>query len=235
MTTSPLLDAVEINPPGTPAACIIWLHGLGADGHDFEPLIPQLGIVEPLGVRVVLPHAPVRPVTINAGLRMPAWYDVVALDFRAREDAAGIRASQRQLQALIGREIDAGIPSRRIVLAGFSQGGAIALHTGLRYPQPLAGILALSTWLPLRDSLADEASGSNRAIPVMMMHGTSDPVVPVQLALASRDFLVQQGYAVGWHTWPMQHSVCIEEAAAIREWLLRVLASPPGSAGVTRR
>ncbi len=223
--TQVLLDAVEINPPGVPTACLIWLHGLGANGHDFEPLVPQLGIVGTFGVRVVLPHAPQRRVTVNAGMRMPAWYDIQALDLHAREDAAGIRQSQQQLQALIGREVASGIPSRRIVLAGFSQGGALALHTGLRYPQPLAGILALSCYLPLWDTLQAEAQEANRSIPVMMMHGTWDPVVPVQLALASRDFLVQQGYAVGWHTWPMQHSVCAEEVTAIREWLLRVLAS----------
>jgi len=222
--TTPLLDAVEIDPPGAPTACVIWLHGLGADGHDFEALIPHLGIVEQLGVRVVLPHAPERPVTINAGMRMPAWYDIEALGIGAREDAAGIRQSQQQLQALIEREIDAGIPSRRIVLAGFSQGGALVLHTGLRYQQPLAGILALSTYLPLRDALATEAAVANRAVPIMMMHGTSDPVVPVQLALASRDYLVQQGYAVDWHTWPMQHEVCAEEVAVISAWLSRVLA-----------
>ncbi|MGD2113218.1 MAG: carboxylesterase [Gammaproteobacteria bacterium] len=222
MTTS-LLDAVEIDPPGTPTGCVIWLHGLGADGHDFEPLIPQLGIVESLGVRVVLPHAPKRAVTINAGLRMPAWYDVAALDFRFREDDTGIRASQQQLEALIGREISAGIPSEHIVLAGFSQGGAIALHTGLRYPRPLAGILALSTYLPLRDTLTGEAAVANRATPILMLHGTIDPVVPVQLALASRDFLVQQGHDVGWHTWPMAHAVCAEEVAVVSEWLVRVL------------
>ena len=201
--TMPLLDAVEITPPGTPAACLIWLHGLGADGHDFEPLIPQLGVVEALGVRVVLPHAPVRPVTINAGMRMPAWYDIAAPDFRAREDAAGIHRSQRQLQALIEREIAAGIPSRQIVLAGF----------------------ALSSWLPLRDTLADEAAEANRSVPVMMMHGMLDTVVPVQLALASRDLLVQAGYAVGWQAWPMLHAVCADEVVAIREWLWRVLAT----------
>jgi len=224
--TSPLLDAVEFNPPGTPSACLIWLHGLGADAHDFEPLIPQLGIVEALGVRVVLPQAPQRPVTINGGMRMPAWYDIAAPDFHAREDAAGIHQSQRQLQALIERELAAGIPSRQIVLAGFSQGAALVLHTGLRYPQPLAGIIVLSGWLPLRESLAAEGHAANRTVPVMMMHGTLDSVVPVQLALASRDILVQQGYTVGWHAWPMmQHALCAEEVAVIREWLWRVLAT----------
>lgn len=220
---TPLLDAVEINPPGPPRACIIWLHGLGADGHDFEPLIPQLGIVGRLGVRVVLPHAPELPVTINAGLRMPAWYDIAALDFGFREDAAGIRSSQRQLEALLAREIAAGIPPQRIVLAGFSQGGAIVLHTGLRYPQPLAGILALSTYLPLRDTLADEAATANHATPILMLHGTLDPVVPLALAQASRDFLVGQGYAIDWHTWPMQHAVCAAEVQVISAWLTRLL------------
>ncbi|MEZ5541202.1 MAG: alpha/beta hydrolase-fold protein [Pseudomonadota bacterium] len=222
MTTT-LLDAVEIDPPGKPRASILWLHGLGADGHDFEPLIPQLDIVERLGVRVVLPHAPRRPVTINAGLRMPAWYDILALDFRMREDAAGIRASQQQLEALIVRELDAGIPAGRVVLAGFSQGGAIALHTGLRYPKPLAGILALSTYLPLRDTLAREAATANRATPILMLHGTLDPVVPLPLAQSSRDALVQQGYAVDWLTWPMAHALCAEEVQVISTWLDRLL------------
>lgn len=221
--TDILLDAVEMNPPGKPAACLIWLHGLGADGHDFEPLIPRLGSVARFGVRAVLPHAPVRPVTLNAGMRMRAWYDVATLDFRAREDEAGIRASQQQIEALIAREIAAGIAPERIVLAGFSQGGAIALHTGLRYPQRLAGILALSTWLPLRDSLVTEAAPANRATPVLMQHGTFDPVVPLKLALGSRDYLEKQGYGVEWHTWPMQHAVCPEEVVAIDGWLGRVL------------
>lgn len=221
--TDNLLDAVEMDPPGSPAASLIWLHGLGADGYDFEPLIPQLEAVRRLGVRAVLPHAPVRPVTLNAGMRMRAWYDVAALDFRAREDEAGIRASQQQIVGLIGREIAAGMPPERIVLAGFSQGGAMALHTGLRYPRPLAGILALSTWLPLRDKLAAEASPANRTTPILMLHGSLDPVVPLMLAVSSREFLEQQGHAVEWHTWPMQHAVCPEEVVAIDGWLGRVL------------
>jgi phospholipase/carboxylesterase len=221
--TENLLDAIEMNPSGAPDGTLIWLHGLGADGHDFEPLIPQLGTVARLGVRAVLPHAPVRPVTLNAGMRMRAWYDVATLDFRAREDEAGIRAAERQIGALIEREISAGVPPGRIVLAGFSQGGAMALHTGLRYPQPLAGILALSTWLPLRDTLAAEATPASRATPILMQHGTLDPVVPLILALGSRDVLEKQGYAVEWHTWPMQHAVCAEEVMAIDGWLGRVL------------
>ena len=218
-----LLDAVEINPAGTPRACIIWLHGLGADGHDFEPLIPQLGVVEMPGVRVVLPHAPRRPVTINGGMVMPAWYDIFAPDFKHSQDSVGIRESGQRLQALIRREIDAGIPAEQILLAGFSQGGVIALHTGLRYPQPLAGILALSTYLPLSDSLATEASAANRAVPIMMAHGTQDPVVPLSLAIQSRDVLQQQGYGVAWHSYPMQHAVCPEEVRDIRDWLVQQL------------
>jgi phospholipase/carboxylesterase len=218
-----LLDAVEINPAGTPRACIIWLHGLGADGHDFEPLIPQLGVVEAQGVRVVLPHAPRRPVTINGGMVMPAWYDILAPDFTRGQDSNGIRASAQQLRALIRREIDAGIPAEKILLAGFSQGGAIVLHTGLRYPQPLAGILALSTYLPLADSLAAEGAAANFTVPIMMAHGTQDPVVPMSLAMQSRNELQQQGYTVEWHSYAMQHAVCPEEVRDIRGWLAQRL------------
>jgi phospholipase/carboxylesterase len=222
---TPLLDAVEINPPGAPGACIIWLHGLGADGHDFEPLIPQLAIVREYGVRVILPHAPRRPVTINGGMVMPAWYDILAPDFRSGEDADGIRQSQQQLQALISREIDAGIAPRRIILAGFSQGGAIVLHTGLRHQQALGGILALSTYLPLHQSLAAEASAANVQIPLLMAHGTADPVVPLVLAEQSRDLLREQGHVVDWHSYPMQHALCAEEIMDIRAWLVSCLES----------
>jgi len=219
-----LLDAVEINPVLPPRASIIWLHGLGADGHDFEPLIPQLDIVDRLGVRVVLPHAPRRPVTINAGMQMPAWYDIPAADFSRGQDSAGIRASEQQLRALIARDVALGIPAARILLAGFSQGGAIALHTGLRYPETLAGILALSTYLPLAARLEAEMNAANRAIPIMMAHGTQDPVVPLQLAEQSRDRLLQAGYRVDWHTYAMPHSVCPEELAEVRRWLEQQLA-----------
>ncbi len=220
---TPILDAVEINPPGTPRACIIWLHGLGADGHDFEPLIPQLGVVDTLGVRVVLPHAPHRPVTINSGMVMPAWYDIRSADFSRGEDSEGIRESEQQLRDLIQRQVDSGIPSERIVLAGFSQGGAIVLHSGLRYPQPLAGVLALSTYLPLADTLAAEAAAANSKVPIMMVHGMQDPVVPVMLALQSRDRLQQLGYRVNWHSYPMQHALCPEEIGELRDWLLQQL------------
>ena len=223
-----LLDAVEINPAGTPRACIIWLHGLGADGHDFEPLIPQLGLVDALGVRVVLPHAPRRPVTINGGSVMPAWYDIVAQDFNRGQDSAGIRESEQQLQALIRREIESGIPAENILLAGFSQGGAIVLHTGLRYPQPLAGILALSSYLLQPDALAAEHAAVNDRIPIMMAHGTRDPVVPLSMAEQSREVLQQQGYRVAWHSYPMQHAVCPDEVRDIRDWLVQRLAPQAG-------
>ena len=218
-----LLDAVEINPVLPPRAGIIWLHGLGADGHDFEPLIPQLDIVDRLGVRVVLPHAPRRRVTINGGMLMPAWYDIPAADFSRGQDSEGIQASEQQLRALIAREVSLGIPAARILLAGFSQGGAIALHTGLRYPEPLAGILALSTYLPLAGRLEAEMNAANRAIPIMMAHGSRDPVVPLQLAEQSRDHLRQAGYHVDWHTYAMPHAVCPEEVVAVRRWLVQQL------------
>jgi phospholipase/carboxylesterase len=218
-----LLHAVEINPVLPPRASIIWLHGLGADGHDFEPLIPQLDIVDRLGVRVVLPHAPHRPVTINAGMVMPAWYDIPAADFSRGQDIEGIRDSEQQLCALIEREVSLGIPTVRILLAGFSQGGAVALHTGLRYPEPLAGILALSTYLPLAARLEAEMSAANRAIPIMMAHGTHDPVVPLQLAEQSRDRLQQAGYHIDWHTYVMSHAVYPEEIEDVRRWLVQCL------------
>jgi phospholipase/carboxylesterase len=216
----PLLDAVEINPPDPPRACIIWLHGLGADGHDFAPLIPELGIVQELGVRVVLPHAPERSVTVNAGMVMPAWYDIPASDFLRHEDVHGIRQSQQQIVALIEREIAAGLAPQRIVLAGFSQGGAIALHTGLRYPQPLGGILALSTYLPLPGLLDDEAAPANTSVPILLAHGSHDPVVPLALAERTRMQLTARGHVVEWHVYPMSHSVCPVEVQDIRKWLV---------------
>jgi phospholipase/carboxylesterase len=226
-----LLDAVEINPALPPRASIIWLHGLGADGHDFEPLIPQLDIVGPLGVRVVLPHAPRRRVTINGGMLMPAWYDIAALDFSRSQDVAGIRASEAQLRALIARETGLGIPASQVLLAGFSQGGAIALHTGLRYPEPLAGILALSTYLPLEAQLEAERNAANQQIPIMLAHGTQDPVVPLQLAEQSRERLLQAGYHIDWHTYNMPHAVYPEEIMDVRRWLLQRLGPATDQAG----
>jgi len=221
--SDPLLDAIEINPARAATAAIIWLHGLGADGHDFEPLIPQLGIVEALGVRVLLPHAPRLPVTINGGMVMPAWYDIRGPDFGHGEDADGIHASARRLEALIERETARGISTDRIVLAGFSQGGAIVLHTGLRHAERLGGILALSTYLPLADTLPGERSAANADIPIMLAHGEQDPLIPLALASASRDRLLALGYRVDWRTYPMPHAVCPAEVGDIREWLHGVL------------
>lgn len=219
------LEAVEINPQAQARACLIWLHGLGADGHDFEPLIPELGLVRERALRVILPHAPYRPVTINGGHVMRAWYDIPAPDLQQGEDSRGIRESEQLLRALIEHEIDNGIPAEHIVLAGFSQGGAIALQTGLRYGQRLAGILALSTYVPLIDTLAGERAAENAGVPIMMAHGLHDPVVPLGLAEQSRDYLLGLGYGVDWYSYPMAHAVCPAEISAIRDWLTARLAS----------
>jgi len=229
-----LLDAleVEVGPvsAGAPAsagavdASIIWLHGLGADGHDFEPIVPELPLPAGLRARFVFPHAPVQSVTINYGHVMPAWYDVYG---DGRQDADGIRVSQGRIEALIARERARGVSTRRIVLAGFSQGGAIALQTGLRHPERLAGILALSTYLPLAETLGAEANPANRDVPIFMAHGTEDPVIPLQRAAISRDQLRKLGHQVEWHEYPMPHAVCPEEIADVGAWLGRVLAPAP--------
>ena len=221
---SALLETVEIETGREPRAAVIWLHGLGADGHDFEPIVPELGMPAAApGVRFVFPHAPLQPVTINGGAVMRAWYDVTS---DGRQDAAGIRASQVRVEALMARERARGIAARSIVLAGFSQGGAVALQTGLRHPERLAGILALSAYLPLPDTLAQEASEANRDAPIFMSHGTMDPVIPLSWATRSRDQLVALGYAVEWREYPMPHSVCAEEIEDVGRWLSGIL--PPG-------
>lgn len=219
---SDLLDAIVIETATAPTAAIIWMHGLGADGHDFEPIVPELGLPGSAALRFVFPHAPIQPVTINGGVRMRAWYDVTG---DGRQDAAGIRASQARVEALIGRERARGIASRAIVLAGFSQGGAIALQTALRHGERLAGVLALSTYLPLPDTMEQEASPANRDAPIFMAHGRQDPVIPLSWSTRSRDKLAALGYAVEWHDYPMPHSVCTEEIADITRWLRRVLPS----------
>jgi len=218
-----MLDAIEITTGPKPRLAVLWLHGLGADGHDFEPIVPELGLSVP--VRFVFPHAPVRPVTINGGMAMRAWYDILGFDRRAREDAAGIRASAAAVTELVDREIERGMSSDRIVLAGFSQGGAIALHTALREPRPLGGVLALSTYLPLAATLASERSAANARLPLFMAHGTDDGVLPLQLAETSRAALEALGYAVEWHAYPMAHSVCLEEVGAIGAWLATLPAA----------
>jgi phospholipase/carboxylesterase len=214
-----LLDAVEIETAPAPRAAVIWMHGLGADGHDFEPIVPELDLAGVPAIRFVFPHAPMRPVTINAGMVMRAWYDVAGQGGVRREDEQGVRASQRAIEALIERERKRGVAPAR-----FSQGGARALHTGLRYPERLAGLVALSSFLPLPDTLAAEASPANRGVPIFVAHGTHDPMIPLDRARDSRDRLLALGYRVEWHEYPMPHSVCAEEIADLSAWLRRVLS-----------
>jgi phospholipase/carboxylesterase len=219
-----LLPCIEIETAPSPRASVIWLHGLGADGNDFVPIVPELRLPHELMVRFVFPHAPVRAVTINNGMRMRAWYDISAADLTNRADLAGVRQSQAELEALIARETARGMAPERIVLAGFSQGGAIALYTGLRHGKRLAGILALSTYLVAPDKLATEASEANRGTPIFMAHGTADPVVRFQWGEATKRLLEAAGYRVEWHVYHMEHSVCLEEVQAIGAWITRVLA-----------
>jgi phospholipase/carboxylesterase len=218
-----LLDAIEIETAPDPATSVIWLHGLGADGNDFVPIVAELELPA-APIRFVFPHAPLQPVTINNGMVMRAWYDILGADLARREDERGVRASQGLVEALIAREKARGIAARRILLAGFSQGGAIALQTGLRHPERLAGIMALSTYVPIAESLAAEANAANRDVPIFMAHGLYDPVVPVAAARRSCALLERLGYAVEWHEYPMPHSVAPQELDDIGAWLARVLA-----------
>ncbi len=220
-----LLPHVELATGADPAATVIWMHGLGADGWDFVPVVGELPLPAELVVRFIFPHAPERPVTINNGYVMPAWYDIAMSDIARLPDEAGIRASQAAIEAFIAREGERGIPAGRIVLAGFSQGGAIALQTGLRHRARLAGVMALSTYLALEDSLEAEGSPANRDVPIFMAHGTEDPVVPMRLAQASAAALRDRGYEVDWHAYAMPHAVCPEELEAIGEFLARVLGA----------
>jgi phospholipase/carboxylesterase len=212
-------SAVTLEPATKPTATVIWLHGLGADGHDFVPIVDELHLPQSLPVRFIFPHARQRPVTINNGFVMRAWYDIKGLGRDGPEDDAGIRESAEVVRDYIAAEVARGIRSTRIVIAGFSQGGAIALHLSVRHAEPLAGVMALSTYLPLRASLEQEATAANRSIPILMCHGTQDPMVPLPMGEWSRDFLTQLGYRVDWRTYPMQHSVCLEEVNDISRWL----------------
>ena len=214
-----LLPTVEISTGDSPRLAIIWLHGLGADGHDFEPIVPELDL--PFAARFVFPHAPVRRITVNNGMEMRGWYDILGFGANVRQDAAGVRASAAAVTQLVDREIERGLTAAQIVLAGFSQGGAVALYTALREPRSLAGVLALSTYLPLGETLAAERSVANARVPIFMAHGSADPLLPLSLAESSRRALEALGYSVDWHVYPMAHSVCIEEIAAIAEWLAR--------------
>ena len=218
-----LLPCVELGANDAEYS-VIWLHGLGANGHDFEPIVPELKLTAVEKIRFVFPHAPAQPVTINGGIVMPAWYDIASSQLDHWEDDSGIRRSQQYIEALLQRENTRGVDSEHIILAGFSQGGAIALHTGLRYPQPLAGILALSTYLPLVQTVQQEATAINLDVPIFMAHGSNDPVVPLRLGDDSRHYLQQLGYQPEWQTYFMEHSVCPDEIKDISQWLAKVLS-----------
>lgn len=222
---SDLLPRIELESAPNPSAAVIWLHGLGADGNDFAAIVPELDLEGCPPIRFVFPHAPSIPVTINGGYVMPAWYDIVGANLLDRQDAQGIQKSERALVALIEHEVARGIPYENIVLAGFSQGCAMALHTGLRLPHRLAGIMALSGYLPLADRFANERMAANAKTPIFMAHGTQDPVVALQRGEDSRDALIAMGHPVHWHSYPMQHSVHPREVADISVFLAQVLGA----------
>ncbi len=218
-----MLEAIEVDTAAKPDAAVIWLHGLGADGHDFEPMVPEIVRRGERAWRFVFPHAPLRPVTLNGGMSMRAWYDLKGLDRRAAEDVAGFRETDAEIRHLIAKEGKRGIAAARIVLAGFSQGGAVSLYTAPRFPEKLAGVMALSCYLPVQQSFAAERAAANDATAIFMAHGQGDTVLPMGLGTMSRDFLKAQGYAVEWHDYPMAHAVCAPEIADIRDFLFRVL------------
>ena len=213
------LPSIEIETAPNPRHAVIWLHGLGADGHDFEPIVPELVDRAWPALRFVFPNAPMRPITINGGMSMRAWYDITGQEIARRQDEAGIRASIGLLDELIGREVARGVPGENILLAGFSQGGAIVLSGGIRHARPLGGIIALSTYLPLAEKTDGETSKANQSTPIFMAHGQLDPVIPQALGEISRDTLVQRGYAVQWHSYRMAHQVCAEEITDLKRWI----------------
>jgi phospholipase/carboxylesterase len=218
-----MLDTIEVETAPNPNAAIIWLHGLGADGHDFEPVVPELVRRDERAWRFIFPNAPVRPVTLNGGMRMRAWYDIKGLDRGSVEDTEGFRAADGQIRELIAREAARGIPAEKVVLAGFSQGGAVSLYTLTRLKDKLAGVMALSCYLPEVERFAAERQAANDATPIFMAHGMADPMLPLARAAKSRDFLSAHGYSVEWREYPMAHAVCAAEIADIRKFLLRVL------------
>jgi len=215
-------QTIEIETRPKPSHSVIWLHGLGADGNDFVPIVQELTL-PPIGIRFVFPHAPMRAVTVNGGFVMRAWYDIVSQDIARKEDEVGLRQSQNIVEELIAKEAARGVPANRVVLAGFSQGGVIALQTALRQPRRLAGAMSLSAYLPLVHKIEQERNAANNDMPVFLGHGISDNVVPLVLGKASRDQLIKMGYDVDWHQYPMAHSVCAEELQDISAWFKRVL------------
>jgi phospholipase/carboxylesterase len=218
------LQFVEVNTNKTPDSSVIWLHGLGADGHDFENLIADLRLPESVGIRFIFPHAPIQPVSINGGYPMRSWFDIYGLDKTSIQDEMGIRKSQQAIDRLIDQVIQSGIPSERIIIGGFSQGGALALHTALRFPKKLAGAVGLSTYLPLADSVATEAHTHNTTLPILLAHGTEDSIVPYHFGQISYQLLTNMGYSVTWHDYKMAHSVCHAEVQDISQWLQRVVS-----------
>ncbi|ARU57858.1 phospholipase/carboxylesterase family protein [Oleiphilus messinensis] len=216
-----LLPHIEVEPAQEATASVIWLHGLGADGHDFEPIVPELGLSENHGVRFIFPHAPAIPVTINGGYVMPAWYDILEMNIQRRVDESQLRISAQSIRAFIERELNRGIPSERIILAGFSQGGAVAYETALTYPKPLAGLLALSTYFATADSIT--LSDANKALPISIMHGTLDPIVPEMLGQQAYQVLTEKGYAATYKTYPMEHNVCPPQIKDIGHWITTLL------------
>jgi phospholipase/carboxylesterase len=217
-----MLECIEIETGPSPTSSVIWMHGLGADGQDFVPIVDEL-MLPTAPIRFVFPHAPMRAVTINGGYVMRAWYDIVSADLVRREDEAGLRESSRQIEQLIEREKKRGSPANRIVLAGFSQGGAIALFAGLRFGEQLGGIMALSTYVPLKDKLIAERHAANLDVPIFMAHGTEDPVVSIDRASSSKAALAAMGYKIDWRQYPMPHSVCVAEIGDIGTWIKQVL------------
>jgi phospholipase/carboxylesterase len=217
------LQAIRLETAPNPTACVIWMHGLGADGSDFVPIVPELDLSGCPPIRFVFPHAPSMRVTINNGMMMRAWYDVLSEDFVRVEDEETLRSSQALVEELIAREKAQGIPAERMVLAGFSQGGAMTLQTGLRHPEKLAGLLVLSSYLPLRQQVAAERHAANKDTPLFMAHGVDDPIIAFERAQHSREQLEAMGYPVEWHEYPMPHSLCAEEVAHIGAWLRKVL------------
>ncbi|MGH1485346.1 MAG: alpha/beta hydrolase [Cellvibrionaceae bacterium] len=212
-----MLSAVEIETAPNPSACVIWLHGLGANGHDFEPIIPELRLPTDTGIRFIFPHAPKKVVTINGGLRMPAWYDILSHDIERKVDVKQLLTSADSVSQFIDREIEKGIPSERIIIAGFSQGGAVGYELALTYPKPLGGLIALSTYFATKENI--ECHIANKKLPIFIGHGTYDAIVPEVLGLQANDLLIDKGYKPDYKTYPMDHSVCMEEVADISKWL----------------
>ena len=218
-----LLSCIEIEPKSTAMASVIWLHGLGATADDFVPIIRRLKIPESVGVRFVFPQAPTLPVTLNQGYIMPAWYDIYSLELHSKQDEQGIRKAEVNIAQLISREVERGIATDKIILMGFSQGGAMALHTALRFPQRLAGVMALSSYLPIAEFLVNEKNSANQELPVFIAHGTRDKVLPIIASELTREYLTAQNYPVDYHVYEMAHEVCMEEIVDISAWLQRVL------------